>query len=52
MPVVWMRPLFDNLLTPSFYDITREPAWGFVPLDEPERALNRRNFETLKYVQF
>ena len=52
MPVVWMRPLFDNLLTPSFYDITREPAWGFVPLDEPERALNRRNFEILKYVQF
>ena len=52
MPVFWMRSLFDNLLTPSFYDITREPAWGFVPLDEPERAINRGDFERLKFVQF
>ena len=52
MPVFWMRSLFDNLLTPSFYDITREPAWGFVPLDEPERAINRRDFEAQKFIQF
>lgn len=51
-PDYWMRSLFDNLLTPSFYDTSRTLAWGFVPLDEAERNLNRAYFEALKYVQF
>jgi phosphate transport system substrate-binding protein len=52
VPLSWMRSLYDNFLNPVFYDTSRTPAWGFVPLDEAESNLNRAYFEAQRYVQF